>query len=80
MPKTSMNFIGRVGFFVITVQQILTNTLLSSITIMLYVNFVSFGRIRQPFLGKKGLDVLGKVTARWDDGNGVLLKVIGPIH
>ena len=47
---------------------------------MLYVDLVSFGRIRQPFLREKGLFVLGTVAARWNDGNGVFLKIVCPIH
>ena len=37
-------------------------------------------RIRQPFLREKGLFVLGTVTVRWNDGNGVFFKIVCPIH
>ena len=69
MPETAVDFLGRVRLFVITVKQIGTNTFLANVTCVLDISFVLFGRVREPFMGKQRLFVLGVISQRWKNSD-----------
>ena len=80
VPETAMNFVRRMGFLVVAVKQIGTNTFLATVACMLDMSFVFFGRAREPFMGKQGLFVLGAISHRWNDADRIFGKVVGAIH
>ena len=68
------------SFLVVAVEQIGANTFLATVTRMLNIGFVLFGRVREPLFGKQRLIVLGAISQRWNDGDSIFGKVIGAIH
>ena len=80
VPETTVNFIRGVCFLMVPVEQIGTNTFLAAVTRVLNANFVLFGHVRQPFMGKQRLIVLGAISHRRNDGDRIFGKVVGAIH
>ena len=60
VPETAVDFVHGMGFLVIAVEQIGLNTFLATVTCVLDIRFVLFGRVREPFMGKQLLFVLGE--------------------
>ena len=80
VPETAVDFVGRVRFLVVTVEQIETNTFLTTVTCVLDISFVLFGRVREPFMGKQRLFVLGAISQRWNDYYRIFWEVVSAIH
>ena len=64
MPETSMEFICCVGSFIITIQGISADTLLSTISLMLNVDVILFRHVGKPFQSHVGLLDFREVTFR----------------
>ena len=79
VPETAVKFIRGMGFLMVPVEQIGANTFLAAVMRVLNTNFVLFGRVRQPFMGKQRLIVLRAISHRWNDGDRIFRKVVGAI-
>ena len=80
VPEATVNFVRGVRFLMVPVEQIGPNTFLAAVTRVLNANFLLFGRVRQPFMGKQRLVVLWGISHGWNDGDRIFGKVIGAIH
>ena len=72
VPKTAVDFIRSMGFLMVAVEQIGTNTFLATVTRVLNMGFVLFGCVREPFMGKQRLVVLWAISQRRNDGDRTL--------
>ena len=80
MPETDVDFIPGMGFLVIVIKQIEASTFLATVTRVLNIGFILFGRVREPFMGKQRLVVIGEISQRRNNGDRIFGKVIGAIH
>ena len=80
VPETAVNFVRGMGFLVVAAKQIGANTFLATITCLLNVSFVLFGRVGEPFMGKQRLFVLGAISQRWSDSDRIFWKEVGATH
>jgi hypothetical protein len=65
---------------IIAIQGIWTNSLLSTISLVLNVHVILLGSVRQPFQGDVGLFDSWMITVRRQDGDSVFFKEIRPKH
>ena len=54
--------LGHMGFFVVAVKQIRTDTFLAAVTCVLNIDLVLIGGVRQTFVRKQGLSVLWRIS------------------
>ena len=80
VPETAVDFERCMHFFVVAVEQIITDAFLATVACMLDINFVLIGRVRQPFVRKHRLVVLGVISHRWNNADRIFGKVIGAVH
>ena len=80
MPETAVDFVRGVRFLMVPVKQIGAYTFLAAVTRVLNMNPTLLGRVRQPFMGKQRLVVLGTISHGWNDSDRIFGKVIGAIH
>ena len=80
VPKTAVDFERGMRFFVVAVEQIITFAFLATVACVLNIDFVLIGRVRQPFVRKRQLIVLGAISHRWNDADRIFGKVVGAIH
>ena len=70
--RTAVDFERGMRFFVVAVEQIVTFAFLATVACVLDIDFVLIGRVRQPFLRKHRLIVLGVISHRWNDADRIL--------
>ena len=80
VPETTMDFERGMRFFLVAVEQIVTFAFLATAACVLDIDFVLIGRVRQPFVRKHRLIVLGAIFHRWNDADRIFGKVVGAIH
>ena len=80
VPETAVDFERGMHFFVVAVEQIVTFAFLATIACLLDIDFVLIGRLRQPFVRKHRLIVLGAISHRRNDADRIFGKVVGAIH
>ena len=81
VPETAMDFERGMRFFVVAIEQIVTFAFLATVACVLDIDFVLIGRVRQPFVRKHRLVVLGVISHRWNDADRIFGgKVIGAVH
>ena len=80
VPETAVNFVRGVRFLMVPVEQIGADTFLAAVTRVLNMNLTLLGRVRQPFMGKQRLIVLGAISHGWNDSDRIFGKVVGAIH
>ena len=75
MPETPLDFIRGMGFFVVTVEKIITDAFLAPVACMLDIDFVLLGCARQSLVRKQGLFLLRVISHGRNDGNHMFGKV-----
>ena len=80
VPETALDFVRGMGFFVITVEEIIADAFLPAVACVLYMDFALLGRVRQPFVHKQGLFLLGGISHGRDDTDRIFGKVVGTVH
>ena len=80
MPETALNLVRDMVFFVVVVEEIITNVFLATVPCVLNIDFVLLGRVRQPFVRKQGPSLLRVISHGRNDGNRIFGKVICVIH
>ena len=80
VPKTTVDFERGMRFFVVAVEQIVTFAFLATVACVLDIDFVLIGRVRQPFVRKHRLIVLGVISHRRNDADRISWRVVGAIH
>ena len=69
VPETAVDFERGMCFFTVAVEQIVTFAFLATVAWLLDIDFVLIVRVRQPFVRKHGVVVLGTISHWWNDAD-----------